>query len=320
MKKNKNLLMGLAMALVMPFLFTGCTVNYASTDMMALIVGDGEQKAPTVIEVVYPGGKGDFTRVDTETYYIPSNTRNYRVAPDSVDQTTPVTGRTSTGTEVNVYLTATWIVNQDYDVLTGKFWPFCRKYQCASKSVDDRGGSYAPTDGWNGMLSENFGPAIGEAVRLAMPQFDDTVWKDQAGWDELAAAVSPLFSEALRRMTSLTDDIACGAGDISGWAGVPGPDGQFTCGPVTFHVTSVTAANQAQQQSQNDASAAQQQVDANRAILEAATAKYGSEQVAGETLAVIDMIEACRAAGVACTVVIDGSGRAAVVPTTVTGG
>ena len=298
---------------------TGCTGEaVATSDMVAIVVGNGRVDAE-VKNVVYPGDQVGYASATENVFYLPVNTRNYVVGKaDSgviVDRNAPAVGRTKEGTPVNVWLGSAWTLNQDYKVLTEKMWPFCLKYNCAAAQASQRNEQSGISEGWTKMLNENFADAYNATVRKVMPQFSDTVWKDEADWDKLAAALSAEFPRQMALKTNYSEDLFCGAGDLSTWNGTkPGPDGKFTCGPITFNVTAVESQNNNQQQANADANAAKEQKQANADILDAATAKYGSAERAGQVLGQIDVINACREAGTSCVVSVGGAAVSVAAP------
>ena len=99
-------------------------------------------------------------------------------------------------------------------------------------------------------------------------------------------------------------------------------EGTFTCGQVRFVIDSIENADPDQQKMQDQAAKdklaaqqqaekAQRQLDANKKTYEAAKAKYGDN--AGYWLGLQDAIEACKAAGQSCTIVIGSDGSPLVV-------
>lgn len=278
-----------------------------SVDQIAIITGDGQgTHDANVHRVVYPGESvGSLT--NETAYYVPGNSRNYVIDANNGDRKNLATALTSTKTPVAVSISAFWTLNQDPTVLKTKFFPFCRKYSCYGTSTTDTKSSSSGTStaGWEKMLAENFSPAIDAAVRTVLPAYDDTTWSEQKNWDKIAAEVSGEFTRQIRQYTGFTDDLFCGSGDNSGWKGTPGADGSsYTCGPVTFKVTNIVSTNVQQQQSTSDAQAAEQQKATNGKVLDAAAAKYGSKELAGQVLAQQDVIAACHAAGQTCVVVL----------------
>lgn len=290
-----------------------CTQVGASSDMLGVVVGDGTNGNVSVKDVLYPGETHTVNNEDI--FYFPGNSRNYVIdskASTNVDRTTPATGRTNTGTSVNVNVTAFWTINQDESFLKNKFWGYCKKYQCASSDPDERN-NLSATDGWVDMLNSDMSPAIDEAVRKVIPKYDDSIWKTQSDWDLIAADLSKEFTAAMAARTGITDNIYCGSGDVSGWnGGEPGTkDAEFTCGPVRFTITSVENQNKDVQKGQDEQSTSQSIIDQNEQLRLAAEAKYGDK--AGEILGTIDILKACAETS-SCTVVIDGSGDAVISP------
>lgn len=309
---NKKSLTAVGAVIVGVGLLTSCSAS-TSPDMIAFVVGDGQSgNDASVHEIIYPGSSASEGSGE-DIYYVPAGNRNYVLAAATGrDRNTPATGLTKNGTPVNVFLETNWTLNQSYDVLKDKFYPFCRKFLCASTDPNERN-TLSATDGWVKMLNETFSPAIDDAVRTVMPKYDDNIWKTQSQeiWDDFAADVSQELTIRLRKRTGYTDDLFCGPGDASGWSGTEGKNGKFSCGPINVIITSVTSSNKQQQESENQGAAAEQQLEANRKILEAAIAKYGDPATAGNALAAIDIINACKAQGVTCVVSVNGSGDGA---------
>lgn len=309
-KSIKAAAFGLGLLLLAPLL-AACDNATATLDMFAVVVGNGKTDAK-VKQVVYPGETVKYDETQENVWYIPANTRNYVVgkadAGVTPDRTEPAVGRTKEGTPVNVWLSSSWGVNQDYNVLTNDFWAFCLKYNCATSDPTKREDNSAPTKGWTNMLNENFGDAYNAAVRKVMPQFDDSVWKEQKDWDKVAAAISEEFPKQMALKTNYTVDLFCGGGNISSWNNTtPGADGTYTCGPITFTISAIEAQNSSQQEANSEAKAADEQLAANQKILDAAVAKYGSKERAGEVLGQLDVIQKCKDAGMTtCVITVGG--------------
>lgn len=306
-----------AAAVVAMGTLSGCSSASTTSDMIAFVSGDGQNGNDAKIHnVIYPNQEADVDSGERITY-VPAGSRNYVIdAREGVDRRNPATGRTKTGTPVQVYLSAYWTLNQDKDILTNKFAPFCNKYLCAQTDPNARD-AMSSTKGWLNMLNENMGPAIDDAVREVLPNFGDEIWQTQTGWDKFAAAVSTEFTKKMRVRSGYTDDLFCGSGDSSGWDDPNKPgEGTFKCGPVTFAVSSVSSTDATQQDASNKAAAAEQLKETNAKILDAAVAKYGSKEEAGRALANLDIIAACNAAGLQCVISVNGAPVVTSVPTT----
>lgn len=166
------------------------------------------------------------------------------------------------------------------------------------------------------MLDNDMSPAIDEAVRQVVKKHGDEIWKVKDGWEIINKELPSEFSKAMRARTGYTDDVFCGSGDVSPWSGTPGKDGStFTCGAVRFQIKDISAKNAALQNGASETNTKDSQVAQNKSALEAARAKYGSS--AESVLSSLALIEAC-AKTPSCTVVLDGSGNASVVPKTST--
>ena len=297
-------------------MLVGCSAK-PSPAHIAYIIGTGSGDANTVKEIVNPGesmpGLGD-----DRVYFIPAGPRNHIVAPPSqdgcrVDSCEAHTGTTQADDEgrrlpVASYSRAFMTINRNHDVLR-EFYPLCAKYGCGT---DDQGevesdSNYAP-EGWVSMLAQTFKFAHAEAFRTAIATFPSNVWEDESQWPAVAEKMSEAFPAAMQKATGLDVDIFCGQSITEG-AG----DEQRTkasCTPVTFAIDSIKPPK-AIEDSRDALS--QQQADLRIAegeealILQRrknATDLYGGE--ADRVLGTLDTIEACKAAGQACTVIVGG--------------
>lgn len=299
--------LGLAAAL------SACTNTSASSDMIGVVVGDGKQGDVSVSEILYPGEMTQERNNKTVNYF-PGNSRNYVIEnreSGDVDRREPAVAYTEKNVPVNVELTAFFTVNQDTAFVKDKFWSYCLKYQCATTDPNQRNDRSA-TEGWTKMLDNDMSPAINEAVKQVVKKHDDSIWQTKSDWDKLSAELSDEFSKAMRARTGFTEDVFCGSGDVSTWKGEPGKDGStFTCGKVRFQISDISAKNASLQDGASETNTKQSQIDQNKAALDAARAKYGTN--AEDVLSSLAIIEACTKSA-SCTVVIDGSGKASVIP------
>lgn len=218
------------------------------TGMCGWIVGNGQGDNDAKIKsTVWPDQKVTYDETEETTRFVPCGPRNYITVDggETGDWQTPYEALTSDGTPVKVTLDALWQLNQTETVLA-MFAELCNKYACYTTDTSVGGSNFA-TDGWNGMLRENFRPAIENAIKQAMPKFSDDIWQkqDPAVVDEFEVAVSAAFMETIRARTGYNADLFCGSGN-SGWSDPEnaGADGnEFTCTQVRFDSASVKAAN-----------------------------------------------------------------------------
>lgn len=294
----------------------GCTTSATPTSMCAFIVGDGQGgNDANVHQVAYPGQNVNVGNGESAVY-VPCNSRNYVVNDGSAtdaqgnrvgDRFTPVIGYTSSGTRIEVYVTAFWTLNQDEDAMN-EFYAFCHKYTCAAPASESGSANYA-SPGWNGMLAENFSPTIDALVLEYTSEFDDTIWSghDVDQYAALADQLSNNFNEAMRPRTGVEEDFFCGSGN-SGWSDPDNPgEGSFECTNVRFEVTAVEAADAGIANLAEELTQAELETQVNQQAYEAAQARYGDE--AGYWLGVQDAIAACGESEVACVINV-GEGNA----------
>lgn len=313
--RTQRVLAALGLVTIAAIALSACTSTASRPDQIGIVVGDGTKDAD-IKDVIYPGESRQDGEHET-TYYFPSNERNYVIEnrdSGAVDRKTPSTGHTSDGVKVNVYVSAFWTVNQDYDILTEKFWPFYSKYEFAAADTGDEAANRSASQGWLDMLDNDFAPAIDRAVQVVTKKYGSTLWSERAQWEDFAADLSDEFNAQMRARTGFTDDLFCGSGDVSGWSDPTKPgEGEFTCGPVRFIVTSVEASDTDLQAGVEKRAATQSQLEQNTIQREAAEAKYGAR--GGEVLGTLDIIEACAASATSCVVVIGDNGVSVQAPT-----
>lgn len=291
----------LALLLVGVVGITGCGSRPAASQCI-IVVSSGFSDAHHVKRIIYPGERSN-TNGDT-TYAVPCNARNYLVRPDSQDRQTPITIRTKNnsdgtpGAQLNVFVDVYWALNQNEQVLAN-FLPFCLKYSCASSEDQVSGNANYATPGWNGMLHENFDPALDRAGRAIGGTFDANLPNSQGDWSKFGDTLSAEFSKQLE------------IGD----GGQPFFCGQSvtreSCPQMRITVDNVQYANPDverlyQQSTALDAAKqlAQKQAAVNRAQLDAARAKYGS--YAPFFLGLLDAINACDAKASQCVFNVGG--------------
>lgn len=265
-------------------MLAACSSLATPTGMCGWVVGNGTSGHDAKIhEIVFPDENVNYDSSEEEVHYVPCGPRNYIITDGSVeglgDRTTPVEAVTQNGTPVLVQLDALWQLNQDKAALT-KFAELCNKYECYTTNAEAGESNFA-TDGWNGMLRENFSPAIDSAVKSAAAQIPDAIWEkqDKELMNQLATLVSQAFMDAIQVRTGYNVDLFCGSGN-SGWSDptAAGADGNtFTCSQVRFDVTAVKARDS---QTQNNASASNQvELDtaANQARYDKSVPLYGDQ-------------------------------------------
>jgi hypothetical protein len=287
---------------------TACFGSTSPTDKCGFVRGDGTDDR-NIHSVFYPGESVD-PGTNNEAVFFPCNSRNYIINDGTVkngngdrvgDRFNPSKGYTSTHQATLVSLRADWELNQDPTILKTEFAPLCLKYDCWS-SDDNSGDANYSTPGWNGMLGENMGPAIDQAVLEASAKFDDTLWKnhDPAEYKKLADEISKVFSKYAQATTGYADDLFCGSGSTSGWTDPDNPgakSNKFKCGQVRFTVNDVQNADKSQQDQVGNVNAKDQKIAANEDRLAIAAALYGKD--ASFWLGVQDSFKACPA-GATC--------------------
>ncbi len=323
--KLKTKLSALALVVLASFaalVFSACSDVATTSQSCAFIVGDGgESGDANVHDVVYSGQRAS-QGTNESVVYVPCNSRNYIINAknsknangDTIgDYHKPINAVTSDGTRVGMWLTATWTLNQDKDVMLKNFYPFCEKYQCFSSTQDGKDNVNSATVGWNKMLGENMPFAIGATARQVMPGHSDSVWKTDSGWDKIAIEMSDKFADNLRKQTGFGADLICGSGDVSQWADPQKPGkGKFTCGKVRFVINSIEPTDPTQQKLVDQQTKAELEQRSNQASLTAAKKKYGSN--GGNWLGMQDTIDKCNKVSSAKCVVVLGKGSAVVGP------
>jgi hypothetical protein len=335
---------------------SACSTVATPSAMCGYIVGDGNGGDDAKIHnVVWPNENPSYSQTSEVVKYVPCGPRNYITNDGTVkdgagklvgDRFTPSTARTSTNTQIGVYITADWTLNENKDALLA-FAPLCFKYTDCATTEAVAGTVNAATEGWNKMLGENFSPALDKAAAQAAAKFDDKIWQTENPdlLDQLGKDMSADFAAKLRAMTGVSQDIFCGSGN-SGW---DASHKTYTCTNVRITVDKVYAldpdlqklANDAQKQQQQALQAKQSQADAaelaqekladqaklqaqqnqiaaqqNQARLDAAKKLYGDN--APYWLALQDTLKNCTAPAV-CVVNIGGGNNPAPVVAVPTG-
>ncbi|MBI5044434.1 MAG: hypothetical protein HZC02_00730 [Candidatus Levybacteria bacterium] len=309
-----------ASALVVAFvglLLAACNETGAtSSASCGYVIGTGKDgHDANVHEVVYQGQK--LTAGSYETVrYIPCNSRNYIINDGSVynpniiddagnqqhvgDRFNLIVAYTKTGTPITIAASAYWTLNQSKPSML-VFAPICHKYNCWTSS-DQAGTANFSTEGWNGMLAENFGPAMDRAALIAAASVDDSIWKSHSVEQTklLADGMSAAFNDVVQGMFGYSEQIFCGSGN-SKW---PNPDepgkGEFICTPVRIAIDDVQLAPVTQASQTGEGLLA-----INQQRLTNAQALYGDD--AGFFLGMQDTVAACKDAGVTCVFNIGGA-------------
>lgn len=282
------------------------------------VTGDGSDSHDLKLHrVVYPNQTihvGDYEDI----HYVPCNARNYIINDGTIrdannhvvgDSKTRIRAFTSTGTPVDVSLSAYWTLNESKSSLYN-FWPVCDKYKCASNSPAAGSANYS-SEGWNGMLGENFLPALYRDAKTVTSSEGDNTWQthDPKLYATMSARASTAFQGIIRQVNGYDTDLFCGSGN-SGWADESKPgSGEFTCSSVRIVIDDIDKA----QVDDESATGTQSQIKLNKDRLKAARAQYGSG--AGAWLGFQDTIDRCRQVERAtCIVTIGGSNPLAVTP------
>lgn len=288
---------------------TACSGLATPTGMCGWVVGDGQNGNDAKIhDTVWPDEKVNYDSGSETTRFVPCGPRNYIIVDggETGDWQRPLEALTSTGTPVKVTIDALWQLNQDKNTLAS-FAELCNKYECYTTDATAGDANFA-TDGWNGMLRENFLPAIQNAVKQVMPQFDDDIWKIQSPETlaEFQSKVSEAFMETIRARTGYNVDLFCGSGN-SDWSDPEnaGADGNtFNCTQVRFDSAVVKAVSA---ETQNSASAGNQvtlDTEANQARYDKSFPLYGDQT--NYWLGVQDTVAKCPS-GSTCNIYL-GSG------------
>lgn len=305
MSRTGRLLPLLVVAVIL-FSLLACGVS-TTTASIGYIVGTGGDRDANLHKIVYPGQRA-ITGSYEKIWYVPGNSRNYLINDGTVknangavvgDRATLIVATTKDKTKINVWASAFWMLNQSQEALT-KFWDVCFKYKCASER-DISGDANFSTPGWNGMLGENFGPALDGAARIAAIEIGDTIWKthDPKLYQDLAQGMSKNFADVVRARLGYSEDLFCGSQN-SYWEDKERPgEGKFYCSPVRIVVERVEKAADQEAGTENILS-----LNAQR--FQSAKELYGD--YTGFWLGVLDTIDKCKASGVSCIINIGGSG------------
>lgn len=279
------------------------TTLASTAQMCAYTVGSGEDgKNRAIDDIKLPSDTNaiEFKTDDKNARYFPCGSRNYVVNASSEDKkgNELLEARTKDGTRVLVSATALWMVNQNTDAIK-QFISLCEKYSCASGDIGG-GSSNFSTEGWQGMLAENFHSVLQEIADKAVVQVDDNVWKtsDVNLRSQIADAMSEEFKAAMRTRTGYTEDLFCGSSEAKG-------EGEFDCTNVRIVDVKVEAADENLQRATENNRA--QQTEINEKATAAAERIRVTEQLYGPELA--RQMRACQDFGnVKCFIVIGPQG------------
>ena len=312
MSTRKRFVIPVSVLLLAGLLLTACG-QPASPASCAFVAGNGTDGYDSNLHrIIYPGQIAPEPTHENITY-VPCNSRNYIINDGKVkdangnvvgDRHVLIFAATSTGVPIMIAARALWTLNQS-EVAMRAFYNVCFKYQCASVQ-DQAGSANYSTPGWNGMLGENFSPAMDTAARIAAIKVADAIWKshDPTQYQILADSMSAAFGDAVRANLGYPMDLFCGSGN-STWSDPTKPgEGEFTCTPVRIVVDDV----QRGQVQADDSTEGVRTINAQR--LTNAQALYGPE--AGYWLGLQDSIDRCKNADTACVFNIGGVGSAAV--------
>lgn len=314
-RKSKRRVALLAAIVIPTVSMAACDIPDENTSnpaaMCSYIIGNGKDGHDSKVhEIVYPDFNVGYDENSEVARYVPCNSRNFLINDGTKvnannervgDRFTPSVGYTKQGTQINVYTSAYWTLNQSDDAMR-KFWELCYKYTCAS-SDSSAGAANFSTPGWNGMLGENFGPTIDQVILEATAEIDDAVWQkhDPKLYDELSKRMSELFAGKMRARTGYDVDLFCGSGN-SGWTNPNKPgEGEFTCTNVRFVVDVVDAADAGVVEQANEQTQTQLELAANQQRYDAAVKLYGD--LAAYWLGLQDTIKLCNESGSATCVI-----------------
>lgn len=301
-----------ALTLALVPLLTACYGPSATTASCAFVVGDGQNgDNARVHRIIYPGQSVNDNNSE-KVWYVPCNSRNYIVNDGTEknangeligDSHTLLEATLNSGVTIQVAATAYWTLNESNQAMRD-FYNVCFKYTCAS-SEDQGGNANYASKGWNGMLGEDFYPALNRSAKRAAKEagIDDSIYltQDPTQYQKLGNQMSMVFADEVRATLGYSEDLFCGSGN-SAWSDPNNPGrGTYNCSSVRIVVDQVTPLlTQSGQGAQT----------LNQQRLENAKALYGPD--AGYWLGLQDSITECKNAGTTCVISVGGSAAPAV--------
>jgi hypothetical protein len=217
--------------------------------MCGYLVGNGAQGGGgtergnrTVNKIVYPGQGVEYNEGYDMVRYFPCGPRNYNVSPTSGDQAAGgqvlLQARTKDNTPVFVDLMVWWMPNLKEAALR-QFITLCQKYECSNDNLDTSSGGNFSSNGWNGLLNENFHFTLEQLVKRNTNLVGDDVWlkEDMGLRDQLAGAISDGWNAEFQKVSGATEDLVCGSVNT-------GSAENFDCQHIRVQVTRVYPVNQ----------------------------------------------------------------------------
>ncbi len=305
--KNKKL-RSVLLLVVLILTVVACSAT-TSTANCAFIVGDGTYDA-TVHDVLYPGQQKPDSLSNEIIRYVPCNSRNYIINDGTEllngvqvgDRHTLIDATTKNGLHIKIAANALWTLNQNREEME-LFYTHCLKYNCAS-TEDIGGDANYSTEGWNGMLAEDFSNAMEAAGKTSAYTLDVTIseLQDPETYKLLGEGMSLVFADKVRPYTGFSNEnLFCASGQ-SQWPDATAPGvGEFDCLPVRIVVRSIILADD---QSAGNTDGAQ---TLNEQRVATAEQLYGEED-AKFWLALQDTIDHCKAANTVCFINLGTNG------------
>jgi hypothetical protein len=275
-------LSGLAIAGVIGASLAACGVS-TPPGMCGWIVGNGvDGHDANIHSTIWPGMKSPDVGDGEEARFIPCGPRNVIINDGQNkdasgtkvgDRDSLTKAYTSTGVETAVASSSYWTPNQSE---LDAFYELCLKYECYTTDTKAGQANFS-TKGWNGMLAENFLPAIDRSIQQAMLTMDDSVWRthDANLKAELGKLASSYFAAEVRKTTGVNGDLFCGSGNSK--FAKPDEHKGWNCTEVRIVIDDITATSKsAQNITQRQSELTQQKlIDAQRRAQ--AEALYGDQ-------------------------------------------
>lgn len=306
MRVRRTAIVALGAVLAMTGL-AGCNNTKTSAAECAYVIQNGYFDAKHIQDIVLPGNR--VNTHNTQVSYVPCNARNFIITTrkDVGDRSDPVRAKTAADLHTStpampvvIQLTAYFQLNQHDKEAMKDFYGFCQKYDCFGSADEISHSANFASDGWRGLLRENFSFAIDRTAVQAVQQFGPDLWNNRAEWPKVADMLSTDFANQIKTSTGSKYDYFCASG-----AGTE-------CKPVRFTIEDIEPADPAvkaiydqQVLVGNQKALSLAQKAANQAALDAAKAKYGPN--AGAILGQLDVINACKSTGGTCVVSVGGA-------------